>query len=553
MKICTMPTPPALPRALAALSLLVATALLAGGGCGGGRSAADSVLIYAQPEDPKTLDPINTDIAEAVHILTNVFDTLVTYDDETTDIVPALAESWEHSDDGLTWTFRLRPGVMFHDGAPLTSEAVKVSLERLTSDIESADTKGPAKAKHPLVFDPARPYRSAYTMIDEIQTPDERTVVLKLKAPSAILLANLAMFPASIVSPAALAKLGEKSAEHPVGTGPFRFVEWSRDEKLVTAAFDEHWRGRPQIDQLIFVPVRENATRVQRLSRGEIHLADSLTPVELDSLAKRPGLAVQEAEGLNVAYLAMQTEKPPLDVLAVRRAIYMAIDKQALVKLGYAGHAQPAVSMVPPAMWGYSDAFEVPPYDPAAAKALLEQAAREHGFSLPLRLRLSVMNQARPYLPQPQAIQGYLKEALARIGVEVSIDARDVNQHFEHLMAGRHELGLAGWFSDNSDPDNFLYSLLDSDNISEAGNNLSRYRSARFHELVLAGQQELDEEQRLAIYREAQALVAQDLPVVPLVHTSQRAAHVQRLRGFKLHPTGLVRLHQAHFAEAGGP
>jgi peptide/nickel transport system substrate-binding protein len=546
MKTCSMLVPPLPPQAGVVLVLLAGALLSTGGGCGGsgsggGSSASDSVLIYAQPEDPKTLDPINTDIAEAVHVLTNVFDTLVTYDDETTEIVPALAESWEHSEDGLTWTFRLRPGVTFHDGTPLTSEAVKVSLERLTQE------------KHPLAFDTARPYRSAYAMIDQIETPDESTVVLKLKAPSAILLANLAMFPASIVSPTALTKLGEKSAEHPVGTGAFKFVEWSRDEKLVTAAFDEHWRGRPKIDQLIFVPVRENATRVQRLSRGEIHLADSLTPVELDSLAKRSELAVQEAVGMNVAYLAMQTEKPPLDKLDVRRAIYMAIDKRALVKLGYAGHAQPAVSMVPPAMWGYSDAFEVPPYDPPAAKALLEQAARQHGFSLPLKLRLSVMNQARPYLPQPQAIQGYLKEALAQIGVEVSIDARDVNQHFEHLMAGRHELGLAGWFSDNSDPDNFLYSLLDSDNISEAGNNLSRYRSERFHELMLAGQKELDTAKRLELYREAQALVAQDLPVVPLVHTSQRAAHVKRLQGFTLHPTGLVRLHQAHFAEAGAP
>ncbi len=500
-------------------------------------ASADATLIYAQPEDPKTLDPINTDIAEAVHVLTNVFDTLVTYHDETTEIVPALAEKWDHTADGLTWTFHLRPGVTFHDGTPLTSAAVQVSLERLIV------------ANHPLAFDKARPYKSAYNMLDRVETPDAQTVVLKLKSPSAILLANLAMFPASIVSPAALKEHGPATAEYPVGTGPFRFVKWSRDERLVTAAFDQHWRGRPKIDRLIFVPVKENATRVQRLARGEIHLADSLTPVELDDLAQNSNLAVQEAPGMNVAYLAMQTEKPPLDNQAVRRAIYMAIDKSALVKLGYAGHAQPAVSMVPPAMWGYHDQFETPPYDPAAAKTLLESTAQEAGFALPLKLRLSVMNQARPYLPQPAAIQGYLKDALGRISIEVSIDARDVNQHFEHLMAGRHELGLAGWFSDNSDLDNFLYSLLDPDNISDAGNNLSRYRSDRFHELLLAGQKELDETKRLAIYREAQELVAKDMPVVPLVHTNQRAAHVKRLAGYKLHPTGLVRLHSARFEE----
>jgi peptide/nickel transport system substrate-binding protein len=515
-------------------------AFLAGCGTSGSSttsSAASSTLIYAQPEDPKTLDPINTDIAEAVHVLTNVFDTLVTYHDQTNEIVPALAEKWDHSEDGLTWNFHLRQGVTFHDGTPLNSEAVKVSLERLILP------------EHPLLFDKARPYQSAYNMIDQVVTLDEHTVVLELKNPSAILLANLAMFPASIVSSTGLKKHGPGTAEHPVGTGPFRFVKWSRDQRLVTAAFDQHWRGRPRIEQLIFVPVKENATRVQRLTRGEIQLADSLTPVEIEGLAQNPQLAVQEELGMNVAYLAMQTEKPPLDNLAVRRAIYMAIDKQALVKLGYAGHAQPAVSMVPPAMWGHHDKFEVPPYDPAAAKALLETTAREAGFSLPLALRLSVMNQARPYLPQPAAIQGYLKDALGDIGIELTIDARDVNQHFAYCMAGRHELALAGWFSDNSDPDNFLYSLLDQDNISEAGNNLSRWRSAPFHELMLAGQKELDESKRLAIYQQAQQLVATDLPVVPLVHTSQRAAHVKRLKGFTLHPTGLLRLRGAYFEE----
>ena len=467
-------------RLLLFLLLVAVVALMLG--CGPSASTGPgpsrtATLIYAQPEDPKTLDPINTDIAEAVHVLSNIFDTLVTYHDETTEIVPALAESWEHSPDGLTWTFQLRKGVVFHDGTPFNAEAVKVSFERLI------------QPTHPLLFDPARPYQSAYNMLERVETQGEHTVILKLKQPSAILLANLAMFPASIVSPTALAKHQIATAEFPVGTGPFKFVKWSRDQRLVTTAFDQHWRGKPKVDQLIFVPVKENATRVQRLLRGEIQLADSLTPVELDNLAKNPALAVQEEPGMNVAYLAMQTEKPPLDNVNVRRAIYMAIDKAALVKLGYAGHAQPAVSMVPPAMWGYHDKFEVPPFDPPAAKALLEKTAKEAGFSLPLALRLSVMNQARPYLPQPAAIQGYLKSALAEIGIEVAIDARDVNQHFEYCMAGRHELALAGWFSDNSDPDNFLHSLLDPDNISEAGNNLSRYRSFPFHELLMAGQQ----------------------------------------------------------------
>ncbi|MDX1946113.1 MAG: ABC transporter substrate-binding protein, partial [Pirellulaceae bacterium] len=501
-------------------------------------SAGSATLVYAQPEDPKTLDPINTDIAEAVHVLTNLLDTLVTYDNERAEIVPALAECWEHTPDGLAWTFHLRPGVVFHDGTPCNAAAVKTSFDRLIAE------------KHPLAFDTARPYRAAYNMIDQIETPDDLVVVLKLNHPSANLLANLAMFAASVVSPTALEKHGAGFGEHPVGTGPFKFVRWTRDQQLVCAAFDQHWRGRPKIDNLVWVPVRENATRVQRLARGEVQVAENLTPVELDLLTKNPRLAIQEQTGMNVAYLTMQVEKPPLNNRKVREAIYRAIDKPTLIKLGYGGHAQPAKTLVPPAMWGHAGDLTDLEYDPARARELLKEAAAEAGFTLPLALSLAVMSEARPYLQQPEAIQGYMKEALGEIGIEVTIDARSVNQHFEHLMAGRHQLGLAGWNSDNSDPDNFLYSLLDPDNIAEQGNNLSRWRNDRFHELMLAGQRELDVAKRLAIYHEAQAIVLQELPVVPLVHTKLRAAHSKELQGFKLHPTGLIRLRNAWFEAA---
>ena len=134
-------------------------------------------------------------------------------------------------------------------------------------------------------------------------------------------------------------------------------MKWSRDQQLVCAAFDEHWRGRPKIDTLVWVPVKENATRVQRLARGEVHVAENLTPVDMEHLAKNPGSAVQEQVGMNVAYLTMQTEKPPLDNRKVREAIYLAIDKPTLIKIGYAGHAQPAKSMVPPAMWGHDESL----------------------------------------------------------------------------------------------------------------------------------------------------------------------------------------------------
>lgn len=527
-------TPIPAPQSLALLLAALLATFLPGCGNSSGRS---DTLIYAQSEDPKTLDPINTDIAEAVHVITNVFDTLVTYHDETSEIVPSLAEKWETSDEGMTWTFHLRGGVKFHDGTPLNAEAVKISFQRLLTD------------EHALVYDTARPYQSAYSMIRQIETPDENTVIFRLKNPSAVFLSNLAMFCGSVVSPAALEKSGRGFADKPVGTGPFRVAKWTRDQQLVLARFDDHWRGPAKLKNLIFVPVRESATRLQRLQRGEIDLADNLSPSELSILAKDKAMTVQEVAGMNVCYVSMQTEKPPLDNVKVRRAIWLAINKPELIQVGYTGHAQPAVSMVPPTMWGYHDELEDRPFDLAAAAKLMQEASQEAGFSLPLKLSLSIPNQARTYMPRPIEMADFLKDALAKIDIEVSVVGRDVNQHFEALMAGKHELGLAGWNSDNADPDNFLYSLLDPDNISQAGNNLSRWRNDRFHELLLSGQKEMNRQQRQALYLEAQEIVLAEAPVVPLANTKIRTGHKSRLKGFHLHTTGLVRLHQAYFEE----
>lgn len=540
---------------LACLSLFAA-ALLVLVGCGGRANSVGNrdALIYAQSDDPKTLDPINTDIAEAVHVITNVFDTLVTYDDVTTDIVPSLAESWKTSDDGLTWTFKLRPGVQFHDGTVCNAAAVKLTFDRLLVPLgETPPAENGKKSgllAHPHIYDAARPYQSAYNMIEAVETPDDVTVVFKLKHPSAIFLNNLAMFPASISSPAGLEEFGRNFAEHPVGTGPFKFVKWSRGQQLVLERFDGHWRGPAKIKTLIVVPVQENATRMQRLERGEIHIAEGLSPAELDVLSKNDKLIVQSHEAMNVAYLTMNVEKSPLGNKKVREAIALAIDKPALLQVGYGGNAKVGVSMVPPTMWGHDTALQDRPFDVAKAKTLMEEAAKEEGWKLPIKLELSVMNQARIYLQQPLPMAKFLKDSLAPIGIELTIRGRDVSEHFRALMAGEHQLGLAGWNSDNNDPDNFLYSLVDQDNISEAGNNLSRFRSDKLHALLIAGQKEMDTEKRLKIYSDAQRLILEEVPVVPLAHTQIRTAHVKGLAGFQLHTTALVRFRHAHFEAA---
>ncbi len=453
------------------------------------------------------------------------------------EIEPALATEWETSEDGLTWTFQLREGVRFHDGTEFDAEAVIFTLDRLRLD------------EHPHVSDSARPYKPNFHVIDQIAAVDKFTVKMTLKEPSAVFLNNLAMFPASIVSPTAVKKLGKGFSVAGVGTGPFRFERWIRDQQIVLAANDDHWRGRPNLDRVVFVPVSESATRIQQLTRGEIHIADNLPPAELDALAKKPGLEVIETVSMNVAYLAMQTEKPPLNDVRVRQAIAFALDKQALIRVGYAGHAEASVNLLPRAMWGHHDGIEDRPFDLDKGRELLKAAADETGLELPIELSLAVMSEPRPYMEQPLQVAAFVKDSLAKVGINLTIEPKPVTPHFAKMMRGDYEIGLAGWTTDNGDPDNFLYSLLDSDNISESGNNMSRFRNDKVHELLLAAQSELDRDKRLALYHEAQELIFAEVPVVPLLSTKQRAAHSSRIKDYRLHPAMLIRMRHARFED----
>jgi peptide/nickel transport system substrate-binding protein len=508
-------------------------------GCwGSSPSAPSDTLVYGRGEDADSLDPIQTQVGEAVKVIVNVYDTLVTYDDVTADLVPSLATEWKQSSDGLTWTFTLRDDVRFHDGTSFDADAVVFSFERLIRD------------EHPHRHHTARPYLPNYRIIEKVVAHDPKTVVFTLNQPSAIFLQNMAMFPASIVSPAGVKQHGEAFGSHPVGTGPFQFSTWDTKQSITLAAFDDHWRGPPGVKQAIFLSVSENSTRAQQLLRGESHVADDLSPSDLERVAKTPGLVVQEREGMNVAYLAMQNEHPVLAHREVREAIWHAIDKAALIRIAYGGKAEPIANLCPPAMWGYDKSVEDRAYDVEQAKSLLDAAAKREGFALPVKLSLSMFTQPRPYMPQPDQVGSFIKDSLGKIGIEVTPQPRTVNEHFTYVSAGKHELALAGWYSDNNDIDNFLYSLLDSDNIVEHGNNMSFYRNADVHKLLLAGQVEIDRQKRLQIYSEAQQLIFADAPVVPLIAAKFRVAQSDKVQGYQLHPTGLVRLRLAHFGAA---
>jgi len=519
--------------------VLCAVSLASCTGCGSGAPGGD-VLVYGRGADADTLDPINTDNGESVKVIMNIYDQLLTYDDETLELVPSLSTSLgEHTEDGLTWTFPLRKDVKFHDGSPFKADAVVFSFNRL---IQSA---------HPHVHDKARPYASNFKVIESVTAKDDFTVVFKLKHPSAVFRQNLAMFPASIVNPGKVMELKEEYRSQPSGTGPFMLQLWEPGSKIALQRFEDHWRGPAGVGQVIFLPVSESATRIQLLERAQIDIADNLPPPALDQVVKRDGIEEQSVDALNIGYLCMQNDKPPLNNVKVRRAIAHAIDKKYLVKIGYGGHATPAVNMVPRNMkeW-HNNEIKDRKFDLEKAKALMKQAAAEDNLKLPVTLTLAVMSRPRPYMQQPLPIATVIKDALAKIGIKIKVQMRNVHEHFDYMMAGNHELGLAGWSSDNNDPDNFLYSLLDIDNISSHGNNMSRFRSQPLHKLLIAGQRELDPAERHKLYMQAQQIIFEEAPVIPLVSTKVRIARTARVKGYVLHPSSLVRLRNVRIRSA---
>lgn len=523
-------------RALKFFSLLLGVVLLTG--CGGGSPVATDTLIYGRGGDANALDPIHTDIGESVKVIVNIFEPLVAYDTETVDLVPGVAESWETSEDGREWTFKLRENVKFHDGTPLNAEAVVFTFERIID------------ADHPYVFNNIIPYYASYTEIEKVEAVDDLTVKFTLKQPQATFLSAVAMFSSGIVSPTAVKKYGADFTRHPVGTGPFKFEHWKPKQEILMSRFDDYWGEKAGVARLVMVPSEESSIRVTQLKRGEIHIADNLPPAEVDSLEKVPGIVIQSTPGINVGYLTMQTRKPPLDQPKVRQAIAMAIDRDRLIEVAYAGHAEKAKTMVPPTLWGHGENVPERPFDVAKAKALLEEAAQENGFKLPVKLELFVMDQPRPYMQQPRQTAIFIKDALEKIGFDIEIITNDIGQHFQRMTRGEHQLGLSGWSADIADPHNFLHTLLHSTNINEiGGNNLSQYKNEQVDELLDAAQFELEQDKRAELYEKAQMLIYEDSPVLPLVHVPVRIAERDIVEGYKLHPSSQTRLKTARFAE----
>jgi dipeptide transport system substrate-binding protein len=372
---------------------------------------------------------------------------------------------------------------------------------------------------------------TALASIDKI---DDYTVKINLNSPDAPFVSNLAMDFASIMSAEYADKMASGDKERvdndPIGTGPFEFVSYKKDAFVRFKAFDQYWEGRPKIDKLVFAITVDASVRYQKLKAGECHIMPYPNPADIAAMKKDPSLNLLSQEGLNVGYIAFNAERAPFDDVRVRRALSMAINKQAILDVVYKGAGSPAKNPIPPTMWSYNDAVVDYPYDPAAAKALLAEAG-----AAGLNTDIWAMPVARPYNPNARRIAELVQADWAKIGVTAEIVSYEWGEYRKRIRAGEHGTAMLGWTGDNGDPDNFMFVLL---GCEAAKSNAARWCNTRFDKLLRDAKKTSDQAERTKLYEEAQVIFKREAPWFTIAHSVQFRPVRKEVIGFKIHPLG---------------
>ena len=487
-----------------------------------------TTLVFGRGGDSVGLDPASQTDGESFNVTDAIFDNLVTFKPGTTEVMPALATSWTISKNGLTYTFKLRDKVTFHNGTKFDASDVVYSFMR------QLDAKHPGhKLGGPYIYTGAM---GLDKIIASIKAVDPLTVQFTLAEPNAPFLSTLGMQAFAIICPEALEKLGKNYNQKPIGTGPFKFVGWEKNQKIVLRAFDDWWGGKQQIDTLIFRTIPDNNARVQEMMAGNLHVMDNPDTNHLDALEKRLGKKVKlvSQPGFNVGYLALNMDKKPFDNIKVRQAIAYAINKKGLIKGVYNGYGEAAKNPMPPTLWGYNDDIKDYDYSIQKAKQLMKEAGLEKGFTT----TLWAMPVPRPYMPDGRKVAEALQGDLAKINIKAKIVSYDWGTYLEKTQNGAHDMALLGWTGDIGDPDNFLNVLLSTEAANKPARNISFYRNKESDSLLTAARRETDQEKRAELYKKAQAIIHQESPLIPLAHSVDIVPVQSSVKGFVLDPTG---------------
>jgi peptide/nickel transport system substrate-binding protein len=478
-------------------------------------------LVVGLVAEPVNLDPAQVTDLNSNRVGRRVVETLVTFPDESTQIVPGLAESWTISKDGLQYTFKLRSGVKFHDGTPLTAEAVKFSIERQINPEHPAHKLG----KYPFA-------NFYFGNVKAVEALSAERVAFLLKEPRASFLAVLTVGAASVVSPTAVMKAGPDYVVQPVGTGPFKFVSWDRGQRVVLEKNPSYWKFPVKLDRVIYRPIVEDQARLTELLTGSLDLIVGVPADYVNQLETGGKVGVLKQVGAHVWYLGINNQKKPFDDKRVRQALNYAVNKDAIVRDVLKGTGTPSRGPVLPNTWAADPALKAYPYDPERAKKLLAEAGYPNGFSTTLWVPESGSG-----MQAPVAMSTVMQSNLKAVGVNVALQTMEWGAFLAKLRTKEQELFALSWMAGTEDPDLVMYPLLHSSQWTPNGPNRALYKNPKFDDLLQQARLTTDQARRASLYKEAQRILVDDAPWVFVDHEIQIAAVARRVQGFKLHPS----------------
>ncbi len=491
--------------ALATIGFLVAGLLFTPAARMGWAAQMGNTFVWGKSGDADTLDNQVSSNGETSEVTTQIFNVLVRAKPGQTDVEPDLADSWSVSPDGLVWTFKLRKGVTFHDGTPWNAEAAKFNFDRMS------DPKNPYHAVKGFDFEYWNDFMS--DSFQEAKVVDPYTLQLVLKKPNAPLVYNLSIISFQFNSPASFKKYGADGVgQHPVGTGPYKFVEWVRDDHITLEANPSFFRkGLPKTKRVVMRVLKDNAARFLALKANEIQAMELPNTDDVKVAQKDPNLKVGFRPPFNTGWVRFNINNDIFKDKRIREAVAHALNRQAIVQGLYGGFGEVAGQHMPPSMWGRVQTTKGYEYDTAKAKQLLAEAKYPNGFSLDFWY----IPVSRPYFPAGKEIGTAIASDLGKVGIRVHLMTEDWAAYLKDRKTNKFPIFMIGWIGDNGDPDDWLGFFFPK---YDASNAYLSYNNSAVFDLINKAKVTVSQAERAKMYAQAEQILLNDYRDIPIAH-----------------------------------